>query len=179
MQIVYGPISELNPAEYNPRVISEAEFEGLKESIKKFGFVDPAVVNKRGMVIISGHQRIKAAESLGHINVPVVFVDLDPIAEKALNIALNSHTIAGKFDVEILPTLMEEIRVNMPDIFSLLRMDQLEVDLGIQFKESMDESMSLPEEKTKFILQVELPNELDLRDLFDDLTSKGFMVKQL
>jgi len=55
LEIVYLDINEVNPSAYNPREISDNAFEGLKESIKKFGFVDPLVINKRTGVLCGGH----------------------------------------------------------------------------------------------------------------------------
>ena len=101
-------IDSINPAPYNPRKITDQEFAGLCESIKKFGIVDPLIVNKRSGVLVGGHQRLKAITHLGYKKVPVTYVDLDPSEEKALNVALNSHMISGKYDLDVLPTLFSE-----------------------------------------------------------------------
>lgn len=76
-------ISEIKPAKYNPREITDVAFLGLRESIKKFGFVDPLVVNKKTGTLVGGHQRLKVAESLGFESVPCVLVDLSVAEEKA------------------------------------------------------------------------------------------------
>lgn len=44
-------LSELNPAEYNPRTITKEEFEGLKQSLKTFGQQENLIVNKDMTVI--------------------------------------------------------------------------------------------------------------------------------
>ena len=54
----------LNPAEYNPRIITDDEFNGLCESLKIFGQQENLIVNK-DMTIISGHQRYEAMKFLG------------------------------------------------------------------------------------------------------------------
>lgn len=51
------PVSELKPAEYNPRKKlkpGDKEYEKIKNSIQEFGFADPLVVNA-DMTIIGGH----------------------------------------------------------------------------------------------------------------------------
>lgn len=123
MQISILPLSDLHPAKYNPRKISDAELDGLKQSIKKFGIVDPIIVNKNGNVIIGGHQRIHAAELLSITEVPCVMLDLSPTEEKALNIALNSPHLQGKYDDELLSTLLQEIKLELPE-FEALRFDE-------------------------------------------------------
>ena len=85
IKIDYMLIGNINPAKYNPRVISEEELLGLIESVKKFGVVDPFIFNQRTLTLVGGHQRLKACERLGYTEVPVVKVDLSPAEEKALN----------------------------------------------------------------------------------------------
>jgi hypothetical protein len=125
MIIKHIPITDINPAPYNPRSISDAAFEGLKESIKKFGMPQPLVVNKRSGVLVSGHQRLKAAGALGLSTVPVIEVDLSPAEEKALNVTLNNKHIAGDFTVG-LNELLGEITADLGrDFLAELRLDQL------------------------------------------------------
>ena len=38
-------ITDIIPAEYNPRLISDEEMNKLRNSLKEFGLVDPIVVN--------------------------------------------------------------------------------------------------------------------------------------
>ena len=54
-------LSEIKPAEYNPRVkLSEKDFEykALRESITQFGLVVPLIVNERTGNLVGGHQRL-------------------------------------------------------------------------------------------------------------------------
>ena len=69
--IEYVDIDMLAPATYNPRIISEKQFEELQESIKEIGFVIPIIANRKRKTIIAGHQRTKAAKALGIKSVPV------------------------------------------------------------------------------------------------------------
>jgi len=56
----------------------------------------------------------------GYTEVPVSLVRLSLAEEKALNVALNSHTISGKFNNDILRPLLAEIKAELPDVFSAL-----------------------------------------------------------
>ena len=54
MQIEKVRISDLNPAEYNPRVRlrpGDAEYEKLKRSIQTFGYIDPIIINADGTIM--------------------------------------------------------------------------------------------------------------------------------
>ena len=44
--IIYVNPDILNPAEYNPRKHTTKQIENLKESIMRYGLVDPILVNK-------------------------------------------------------------------------------------------------------------------------------------
>jgi DNA modification methylase len=102
-KIVNIPIADLIPSEYNPRKISDKDFQDLKESLKKFSAVEPAVINinpDRRNIIVGGHQRIKAYKSLGWIEYPCITVDLNQEDEKELNIRLNKNN--GEFVPELL-----------------------------------------------------------------------------
>ena len=56
MKIERVAINKLKPASYNPRQISTKQYKDLKESVNRFGIVDPIIVNKNGNVVIGGHQ---------------------------------------------------------------------------------------------------------------------------
>lgn len=102
-------ISELKPAEYNPRKRlrpGDDEYEKLKKSIEAFGYVDPIIVNADGTVI-GGHQRLFVLQDLGYTEADVAVVDLCKADEKALNIALNK--ISGEWDDEKLAELLRDL----------------------------------------------------------------------
>lgn len=45
-EIEYVDAGILNPAEYNPRKHTPKQIEHLKESIKRYGLVDPIIANR-------------------------------------------------------------------------------------------------------------------------------------
>lgn len=70
MEIIIKGIEEIRPYENNPRV-NDGAVGAVAESIREFGFQQPIVVDRDG-VIIAGHTRYKAAKKLGLTEVPVV-----------------------------------------------------------------------------------------------------------
>lgn len=103
MEIKNIPITSLNPAEYNPRILTDEQKDNIKKSISTFGFVNPLVVNNnpsRNNILIGGHQRLKVAHEMGYTEVPVVYLNLTEKQERELNIRLNRNT--GEWDLESL-----------------------------------------------------------------------------
>lgn len=114
LKIYYVPLSELNPAPYNPRKWSEEAIKNLTRSIKKFGITDPIICNsnpKRKNVVIGGHFRLKIATGLGYKKVPVVYVSLDKKKEMDLNLRLNRNT--GDWDYELLKSFDIEMLLDI------------------------------------------------------------------
>ena len=104
INIVQVNVSELKPADYNPRKSSEKETQDLKDSITKFGLLDPIIVNgsvERRNVVIGGHFRLRVAKDLGYLQVPVVYIDIPDVEkEKELNLRLNKNQ--GSWDLLLL-----------------------------------------------------------------------------
>lgn len=103
LKIVYVNISDLTRADYNPRKWSEKQKAELKESIKRFGTVDPILVNnnpERMNVVVGGHFRLFVCKELGYTRMPVVYISLSLEQEKELNIRLNKNQ--GEFDFDLL-----------------------------------------------------------------------------
>ena len=111
MKIVKKLITELLPADYNPRKDlqpTDNEYKQLKRSIEEFGYVEPIIYNIQTGVVVGGHQRLKVLSDLGYSEVDCVEVDIDITKEKALNIALNK--INGDWDEDKLKDLLSELQ---------------------------------------------------------------------
>lgn len=115
LTVLYVPIKNLKLAVYNPRKHTPEAMTQLQESIKRYGLVDPIVVNgapSRKNVVIGGHFRLKAAKELGYTEMPVVYVNLPDVQkEKELNIRLNKNT--GEWDWDMLAKLTEPFLVDV------------------------------------------------------------------
>ena len=115
ISVEYISIDILKPAEYNPRKWDKEAEDQLRESINRFGLVDPLLVNsaeERKNIVIGGHFRLSVIKSLGIKTVPVVYINIPNIEkEKELNIRLNKNT--GEFDWDLLSKLDETFLSNV------------------------------------------------------------------
>lgn len=110
MEIREIRLSELHPASYNPRKKlkkGDKEYEKIKQSLLKFGYVDPIIVNN-DLTVIGGHQRLTVLKDLDYETAKCVIVDLSKEDEKALNIALNK--INGQWDDQLLADLLLDLQ---------------------------------------------------------------------
>ena len=71
----YIDISILNPAEYNPRLLTNEAQEDLKKSIKELGIIKPIIIRQSDKRIMAGHQRTKTMKLLGYTHVPAFILD--------------------------------------------------------------------------------------------------------
>lgn len=145
-------ITDIEPAEYNPRKISKKEYKKLSKSINEFGLVDPIIINlKNGNKIIGGHQRydvLKQEYDEGRLFGDLELIRLGDIGwvftetslnikseehEKALNLALNK--ISGQWDFEKLDSLLDELNSLDFDV-ELTGFDSFDEDL--EFDKLMD-----------------------------------------
>ena len=118
MKIEKIKITDIYPADYNPRTITEDQKTKLKNSIDNFGIVEPILINLHNNRIIGGHQRfdvlldqyildndlyaelnlLKLNDSYGWV-FPDNDTNLDSEdMEKALNLVLNNTKVMGTFD---------------------------------------------------------------------------------
>ncbi len=125
LNIIYVPIGDIKPSEYNPRKWGKDQFENLKESIKRFGLCDPLICNsspERKNVLIGGHFRLEVAKEIGMKEVPVVFINIPDLEkEKELNIRLNKNL--GEFDFDLLKNFEEEFLTDVG--FSSEELDEI------------------------------------------------------
>jgi ParB-like chromosome segregation protein Spo0J len=101
MNVKTLPIDQVTPYWRNPRKGDRA-IEAVAESIRRYGFNSPIVVDSEG-VVIAGHTRLRAARKLGLEEVPVlVLSDLPAEKAKAYRIADNATGAIARWDYDSL-----------------------------------------------------------------------------
>ncbi len=111
--------SQIKPASYNPRTISDEGRKQLKRSIKRYGVVGGIVVNQAtGYTIVGGHQKVSVLDELNKYDeatnkndytLRVELINVDEKTEKSLNVALNNPNIGGQWDYDALARLVPDI----------------------------------------------------------------------
>jgi ParB-like chromosome segregation protein Spo0J len=102
LQIEQMPINALRPRDRNARTHSKRQIRQLRESILRFDFNNPILVDDDGH-IIAGHGRVEAAKGLGMTTVPAVRLShLNEAEKRAYVIADNRLAEKAGWDPEIL-----------------------------------------------------------------------------
>ena len=110
MDVKLWKIGDVKPYEKNPRR-NDSAVDAVAASIQEFGWKQPIVVDKDG-IIIAGHTRYKAAQKLGLKDVPVVVADdLTEEQVKAYRLADNKTGELAGWDEE----LLESELLDLPD----------------------------------------------------------------
>ena len=123
MKVANRNLAELTPYSGNAKKHDSTQIANVAESIRQFGFVQPIVIDRDGVIVI-GHCRALAAEKLGMKEVPCVCVDdLTPEQVNALRIVDNKSN-ESEWDFDILHDELAE-----------LNLDDFDFDFGIDNEE--------------------------------------------
>lgn len=176
-------ITDIKPATYNPRTITDENFNKLKQSLNQYGLVDPIVINlKNENTIIGGHQRYKALLDehntdkelylirLGDIGWVFDNLDLkveDDTVEKLLNINLNQNNLMGEWDNEMLKGIFVDLKLNEVEL-DMTGFDDWEID-NISPLLSIDDYEDENEEKDNSNDESEDDNEDEGLDILSSL----------
>lgn len=109
MKVEMWSIDKVIPYARNPRK-NDAAVPKVMASLKEYGFRQPIVVDKEGVVIV-GHTRLKAAQQLGMTEVPVhTATGLTASQVKAYRIADNRTSEEAEWDQELLGLELSDLR---------------------------------------------------------------------
>ncbi|MFC1917203.1 ParB/RepB/Spo0J family partition protein [Chloroflexota bacterium] len=123
MKITELPIGQLREAPWNPNQMDEATLTRLKESLSRYGLVNPLVVRPTENAhyeVLSGNQRLKAIGGIGFRLVPCVIVKLND--EEAMLLAQALNGLRGEDDLALKGALLKKVLSTIPKdkVLSLL-----------------------------------------------------------
>jgi len=143
MQIVDMNLAELRRAPWNPNQMDERMTKRLRESISRYGLVEPLVVRLLEdslYEVLSGNQRLRVLPGMDLKTVPCVVVELNDTKAMLLAQALNG--LRGEDDLALKGALLKEI---LSSVFE-------------------DEALSLLPETTEILKSLSLIHEMDIAE---------------
>lgn len=119
IQVEHWPIGRVLPYAKNARMHDGAQVAAIAESIRQFGFVNPALVDGDG-TLIAGHGRILAAKQLGLTEVPIIQLGyLSAAQARALRLADNKIAENSTWDEQLLRLELAELKMEGFELPSL------------------------------------------------------------
>ncbi len=108
--VEWWPIGRVTPYPNNARVIPASAVEKVASSIRAFGWRQPIVVDADGVIIV-GHVRLLAAQSMAMTEVPVhVALDLTPGQVKAYRLMDNRSHDEATWDLDLIGPELQSIQ---------------------------------------------------------------------
>ena len=180
MNIIEREVDKLIPYSKNAKKHDETQISNVAESIKQFGFVQPVVVDKNGVIVI-GHCRTLAAKKLGMKTVPCVMVDeLTDEQVRALRI-IDNKTNESPWDMELLAEELPDIDLSGFDFDFDFGIDDEEEKTEIVEDETPEVEFSeiLGEENNYLVLQFKTDIDwLNAQSIFGLETVKSYSTRK-
>lgn len=151
MQVKEISITKIKPYKKNAKKHPKEQIERIAESIKRFGFVQPVVLDENNVVII-GHGRCMAAKKAGLKVIPCVYAEGLTEAEiKALRLVDNKLN-ESDWDYSLLDAEIEEL---LPEVDMSLFGFEEEIDLTDAFEYKTKEK----QERNFFTVTLAFPKD--------------------
>ena len=168
MDVKNIPIGEIVPYARNAKKHNKRQIDNVAESIRQYGFVQPVVIDREGVIVI-GHCRVLAAKKLGMQAVPCVCVDdLTPEQVNALRVVDNKSAEDGAaWDLDMLSMELPQIDLSAFDFdWGFQDTDETELtneEREQEFKERMErgELSDDDEEYQEFLKKFEAKKTTD------------------
>ena len=164
MEIKNKRIADIIPYAANAKKHDKRQINNVAESIKQYGFVQPIVIDRDGVIVI-GHCRALAAKKLGMKEVPCVCVDdLTPEQVNALRIVDNKSN-ESKWDFDILPDELAELDLSAFDFDFGVSLDEDDTETKEREEIALNESISVV---------VECSDDEEAEAIFEKLSEEGY-----
>src|SRR5438034_11446020 len=146
MKIEYALVRDLQPYSNNARTHSRKQIRQIANSIQKFGFCNPVLIDDKGQ-IIAGHGRVEAAKLLGLHAVPTVRLShLSEADKRAYILADNKLAEKAGWDREILAIELQGL-VDLNVDVELTGFEAAEVDIILDEAQEANGASSGPEDE--------------------------------
>lgn len=114
LKIINKNINDLQEYENNARY-NEKTIKKMEESIKKFGYLNPILIDENN-IIIAGHTRYKALKNLGYEIIECISLsDLTEEQKKLFRIVENKTSEFSNWDYELLDEELDDLKLDLSE----------------------------------------------------------------
>lgn len=172
MRIESRSIDSIHPYEKNPRK-NAAAIDVVVGYLKQFGFRQPIVVDKDGVIIV-GHTRFAAAKKLGMVSVPVhVAADMSETDAQAYRLTDNQAAEFAQWDFGLLKDELFDLKEQDFDIEMLAFDESLIEQLEPVQKQQIDNR------EFKYGIMIECKDEAEQAKALEHTENGGFKCRTL
>lgn len=150
--ITLASVRKLKANRRNARTHSRKQVEQIAQSIRRFGWTYPLLVDEDG-VVLAGGGRLEAAKKLDLKEIPVIAItDLSDAEKRALVLADNKIAANAGWDRKLLAAELGELAVLLPECNLNLDLDITgfePAEIDILLGDRIDPEAEVPEESVK------------------------------
>lgn len=148
------------------------QIDQLKKQITFQGFRDPLCISLRSGLLVCGEGRLIAAKELGYKELPCIYEDFD--SEEQEYAYMTAHNAINRWSEINFSKINSELENLGPDFdIDLLGIKDFKIDPV----DILDDFEVEKDDKKKYILEIQFPNEMEMMDIHDDLVPRGYVVK--
>lgn len=167
------PLSELKPFSRNRNSHSEEQIERLGKLISHHGQRRPIIVSTLSGEIVAGNGTFLAMQKIGAAEAAVDFQDFENSdAEYTFSVSDNAISEWSEIDLAGINADLADLG---PFDLDLLGIKDFVVDVA---EMELEEKAEIDLE-TKYRIEVQFPNDMEMNDIKDDLLNRGYIVRVL
>ena len=141
MNVTKVPLSDIKPYPNNPKKHPSEQVAQIANSIEKFGFVQPCVIDNDGNLII-GHGRVQAASVLGMDAVPCVRLeDVSDEDLRMLRLIDNQLNMNSGWDMDLLKIELEDLDFDF-EAWGFSALENIDIDEFFMDKPESQEKLA-------------------------------------
>lgn len=115
-ELVTMSLNEISEYPGNPRRITDEAVNALADSISRYGYQQPLVVDKGGVIVV-GHTRFRALQKLGYTEVPVYVTKLPAAKVREYRLVDNKTGELSAWDHNALVIELREFEKGLLDTY--------------------------------------------------------------
>jgi len=131
MQVELVPLDSLIEDPKNARLHPDTNLAAIEGSLRRFGQVEPLVVQAGTSVVIGGNGRLRVMRKLGWADAHVVQLNITDVQAAALGVTLNRVSELAEWDKQQLAVLISELQDVEFDL-DAVGFDTAEIDRIVQ-----------------------------------------------
>jgi hypothetical protein len=171
-------VTDIKTDDDNPNEMTPQQLDGLRESMKRFGYIYPIVVDQNN-VICDGYHRYLIYKEFGHDMIPAIRITVKDVNERRL-IRQTMNKIKGEHnplkDIEELEILINN---NEEDLKALLNYSRADLEKQKEYAKALDGEFFTKRSKEDEQLLDEIRKKSDLEREIDGSDSSDFNIHKI